>query len=126
MYKKVHYIPDAPYKKTVCDVDLIDSTGVSSTGVGTTDQPGAVRGCEVCLEAAAEDLADVDGEHSSSCRYCGQTISVTGGVAWRRAIHSPCPKCQHDGMVPDHPMNTTGTPNPDLDCRVLVSESWVG
>ena len=92
MYKKVHYIPDAPVYKSVCDVDLLDLTDV-----GYTDQPGKVRGCEVCLEAASEDLADVDVEHSSSCLQCGQTISATGGVAWRRAIRSPCPKCQHDG-----------------------------
>ena len=100
MFKKVHYIPSALVYKSVCGVDLVGLTGVSSTIAGYNSEPGEVRGCEVCLEAAAEDLADVDWEHSSRCRYCGQTISATGGVAWRRAIHSPCPKCQRDGWYP--------------------------
>ena len=97
MNKTLHYVPDAPYRKTVCEVDLIGLTGESSTNGGFTSQPDAVRGCEVCLKAAAEDLSDVDGEHSSSCLQCGQKITATGGVAWRSAIHSPCPHCGSNG-----------------------------
>ena len=91
MITRIHYVPGAPRRKSVCDVDLL---GFSS--VHWTDDPDRVRGCEVCLEAAKEDLADVDCEHADVCQHCGQEITAVGGVQWRCAIHANCPRCERD------------------------------
>ena len=61
-----------------------------------TDDPHKVRGCKVCVGAAAEDLADKDGEHMGVCLYCHEEITAVGGVAWRRATNSSCPCCGID------------------------------
>lgn len=67
------------------------------SGIEYTDAPTMVSGCAVCLEAAKEDLADVDVEHACVCQHCGGKITATGGVQWRRAIRGKCPGCERDG-----------------------------
>ena len=90
-HQAVHY--------ALCEEDIIFICGIEAVAAlgNYTDAPSSVRGCKPCLDAAAEDLADVDGEHSRSCRYCGREITVIGGVQWRRAIHAPCPHCRRKG-----------------------------
>ena len=57
-----------------------------------TDEPELVAGCAACLELVAEDLADFQ-QYQGRCLHCRSEIVVVGGVAWRRAVRSPCPYC---------------------------------
>ena len=82
----VHY---APGDQLICGPD-------SAFGV-YTDDPYRVSGCEPCVAAAAEDLADVDVEHGGRCLNCRQEITTTGGVECRRVVRAPCPHCGKSG-----------------------------
>ena len=82
----IHY---APGDRLICGP-------VSTSGV-YTDDPYRVSGCEPCVTAAAEDLADVDFEHGGRCLHCRQEITATGGVEWRRVVRALCPHCGRAG-----------------------------
>ena len=61
-----------------------------------TDDPHQVVGCDDCLELVAEDLND-NNEYRGRCLHCGEQVSATGGVAWRRVVRRPCPHCGRPG-----------------------------
>ena len=92
----VHYAPgDASTLSG--DVSILCGNNAGAADGTYTDVPNGVRGCEICLKAVAEDLADKDGQHMGVCFYCQEEITAVGGVAWRRATNSLCPCCGIDG-----------------------------
>ena len=61
-----------------------------------TDDPHQVIGCDDCLELVAEDLND-NYSYGGHCLHCKELITAVGGVAWRRAVRRPCPRCGRAG-----------------------------
>ncbi len=61
-----------------------------------TNDANQVAGCVDCLLLIAEDLDD-DNQYAGRCLHCRQEISAQGGVAWRKAVRSPCPHCDRAG-----------------------------
>lgn len=61
-----------------------------------TDDPHQVIGCDDCLELVAEDLND-NYRYGGHCLHCKEPITAVGGVAWRRAVRRPCPRCGKAG-----------------------------
>ena len=70
--------------------------GDESAHAVCTDDPNQVVGCTDCLELAAEDLEDSN-RYAGRYLHCRETISAVGGVAWRRAVRQPCPRCGRAG-----------------------------
>ena len=56
------------------------------------DRPERVAGCEYCLTRVREDLTD-DHSYQGTCLHCRGKITAQGGIAWSRAVRSPCPHC---------------------------------
>ena len=65
-------------------------------GTHRSDEAESVAGCDDCLELVAEDLAD-DNDYQGRCLHCGQVITATGSVEWRRVVRRPCPHCGKAG-----------------------------
>ena len=60
------------------------------------DRPERVAGCEYCLTRVSEDLTD-DHSYQGTCLHCRGKITAQGGIAWSRAVRSPCPHCARAG-----------------------------
>ena len=84
MSNAIHY---APAGRPLCD---------SEEREVLTANAALVAGCDECEELAAEDLAD-NNEYRGRCLHCRREVAALGGVAWRRAVRSPCPHCRRAG-----------------------------
>ena len=60
------------------------------------DRPERVAGCEYCLTRVSEDLTD-DHSYHGTCLHCRGKITAQGGIAWSRAVRTPCPHCGRAG-----------------------------